>query len=361
MSHRCLAALVTVIVIAIACLAPAPASGQSQAQSAADTAPPWTPPRTPDGRPDLQGYWTTQTFTPLERPEHLAGKEFFTEEEAAALHQQFTAEGVDPSARNAINIEDAEAREKRLYQTNRDATYVHYDNEIWLRTRVPKGLSSRRTSLITDPPDGRLPALTPEAEQRAADPRGGEAAAGYLRRLRDAALVRAVHRVAAQRPADDATAYNDVHQIFQTPDYVVVHTELSNNNPRIIPLDGRPHISDNIRLFPGDSRGRWEGETLVVETRNFTDKTRFQGSSKALHVVERFTRVDADTILYQFTVHDPTSWTSPWSAEIPMVKTEGPLFEYACHEGNHDIRHILEIYRNLEKQAAADASRQDSK
>ena len=165
---HCTSFVALVTVIAIACLAPVPASGQSQAQSAADTAPPWTPPRTPDGRPDLQGYWTTQTFTTLERPEHLAGKEFFTEEEAAALHQQFTAAGVDPSARDAITLEDAEAREKRLYQTNREATYVHYDNEIWLRTPVPKGLSSRRTSLITNPPDGRIPPMTPEARERAA-------------------------------------------------------------------------------------------------------------------------------------------------------------------------------------------------
>ena len=156
-------------------------------------------------------------------------------------------------------------------------------------------------------------------------------------------------------------AYNDIHQIFQTPDHVVVFTELNNNSPRIIPLDGRPFISDKIRQFPGDSRGRWEGDTLVVETTNFTDKTRFQRSSEALHVVERFTRIDADTILYEFTVDDPTSWTSPWSAEFPMVKTEGPLFEYACHEGNYDVRHLLEIYRNLEIQAAAEASPQDSK
>jgi hypothetical protein len=133
------------------------------------------------------------------------------------------------------------------------------------------------------------------------------------------------------------------------------------NPPRIIPLDGRPHISDNIRQFAGNSRGRWEGDTLVVETKNFTDKRRWQGSSGALHVVERFTRVDADRIHYEFTVDDPTTWTRPWSAEIPMVKAGGPLFEYACHEGNHDIRHILEIHRNLEQQAAADASRQGSK
>ena len=360
MNHPSFASLV----IAIACLALGPASGRSQAQSAADTAPPWTPPRTPDGQPDLQGYWTTQTFTPLERPEYLAGKEFFTEEEAAALHQQFTAAGVDPLARDAINLEDAEAREKRLYQTNRDAIYIHYDNEIWLRTPVPKGLSSRRTSLITDPPDGRIPPMTPEARERAAARKAARGFDSYENRPFQERCLAWTHEGPPMLP----TAYNDIYQIFQTPDYVVVFTELSNHPPRIIPLDGRPHISDNIRQFPGDSRGRWEGETLVVETRNFTDKTRFQGygpsvftTSEALHVVERFTRVDADTILYKFTVDDQTSWTSPWSAEIPMVKTEGPLFEYACHEGNHDVRHILEIHRNLEKQAAADASQQGSK
>ena len=167
MSQRGLEAVV--IVIAIGWLAPVAASGQSQARSGSETAAPWTPPRTPDGRPDLQGLYTTQTFTPLERPEHLAGKEFFTEEEAAALHQQFTAEGVDPLARSAINLDRPEERETRLYQTNRDdGSYVHYANELWLRTAVPKGLSSRRTSLITDPPDGQVPPLTPAARERAA-------------------------------------------------------------------------------------------------------------------------------------------------------------------------------------------------
>jgi hypothetical protein len=148
-------------------------------------------------------------------------------------------------------------------------------------------------------------------------------------------------------------AYNDIHQILQTPDHVVIFTELNNSLPRIIPLDGRPALPDGIQLIPGDSRGRWEGDTLVVESANFTDKTRFRGSSAALHVTERFTRVDAETIRYEFTVDDPTTWAQPWSAEIPMVATEGPMYEYACHEGNYDIRHILEIYRNLERQEAA--------
>ena len=352
MSHRRLAVLVTVI--AVAWLAPIPAFGQAKPQTEADSARTWTPPRTSDGQPDLQGFWTTQTFTPLERPEYLAEKEFYTEEEAAELQQQLTAEGADPLARSAINLEEADARRERLQQSQES---IHYDNSIWLRTTTPKGLSSRRTSLITEPPDGRIPALTPDAEQRAADRaearRQRGAFDGYETRPLSERCIVWPHNGPPMLPP----AYNDIHQIFQTPDYVVVHTELNNNSPRIIPLDGRPHVSANIRLFPGDSRGRWEGETLVVETTNFTDKTRFQGSSEALHVVERFTRVDADTIRYEFTVNDATSWTSPWSAEIPMVKTEGPLFEYACHEGNYDIRHILEGYRNLESQAAGEVSK----
>ena len=145
MSHRSLAAFVAMI--AVAWFVPIPAAGQSQAEDAADTASTWTMPRLPDGQPDLQGYWTTQTFTPLERPEYLGEKEFFTAEEVAALNAQLTAEGVDPSARNAVEIEDPEERERRLYQVNRDPSYVHYDNEIWLRTPVPKGLSTQRTSL----------------------------------------------------------------------------------------------------------------------------------------------------------------------------------------------------------------------
>ena len=359
MSHCSLAALVTVI--ALGWLGPVPASGQSQAQSAADTSATWTLPRTPDGRPDLQGFWTTQTFTPLERPEYLGDKAFYTEEEWSELQAQLTAEGVDPLARSSINLEDAAERETALYQTNRDAEYVHYDNAIWLATDVPKGLSTRRTSLITDPADGQVPPLTPEARQRAAAAREVrrqlDAFHGYETRPLGERCIVYGHNGPPMLPP----AYNDIHQIFQTPDHVVVFTEMSNNSPRLIPLDGRPHVSDKIRQFPGDSRGRWEGDTLVVESKNFNDKRRFQGSTAALHVVERFTRVAEDSILYEFTVTDPTTWTDPWSVEIQMVKTEGPMFEYACHEGNYDLRHLLEINRNLEKQAADETSQQGSK
>ena len=155
-------------------------------------------------------------------------------------------------------------------------------------------------------------------------------------------------------------SYNDRLQIVQAPGYVLIFQEMRNNAVRVIPLDGRPHLPQNIRQWGGDSRGRWEGETLVVDTTNFTDKTHFQGASEALHVVERFTRVDADTIRYKFTVDDSRSWTKPWSAEIPITKAEGLLYEYACHGGNHDLANILDIARNVEA-AAAGTARKTSK
>ena len=345
MSHRLFRSIgIPAVVLAPLLSAPVPAADQAPL-SAEKT---WTPPRTPAGRPDLQGLWTMATFTPLERPTHLAGKEFFTEEETAELRRVFTAEGVDPLARSAIHEEDEEKRRKLLRQSKES---IHYDNAVWLGTKRPKGLSSRRTSLIVDPSDGRIPPLTPEARKRAADRAAARGFDSYENRPLAERCIVWRHEGPPMLPP----SYNDVLQIFQAPGYVAILQEMNNNGVRIIPLDGRPHLPTNIRQFPGDSRGRWEGDTLVVDTTNFTDKTHFRGSSEALHVVERFTRVDADTILYEFTVEDPTSWTKAWSAEIPMMKTEGPLYEYACHEGNYDLSNILRIARALEKAEGAPA------
>ncbi len=347
MSCRHLAAFVTVV--AITYLGPIPAAGQGEADNEAT----WTAPRLPDGRPDLQGYWTTQTFTPLERPDYLVGKEFFTEEEAAALQQQFAAEGVDPVARSAINLEEPEAREQRLRQTKEN---IHYDNAIWLGTSVPKGLSSRRTSLITDPPNGRIPPLTPNgAVQVSGDQLRRAQRLTHFDSYETRPLMERCIVWTHEGPPILPPAYNDIHQIFQTPDYVVIFTELAALAPRIVPLDGRPPLPDTIRQFVGDSRGHWEGDTLVVESTNFVERRSYRGSTKFRHVVERFTRVAPDMIRYEFTIDDPTIWMSSWSGEVPMLATEGPMFEYGCHEGNHDIRHILEIHRNLDRQAAAAA------
>jgi hypothetical protein len=357
MRDRFLAAILTAI--AVASLVAPPVAGQAQ-KTAADA---WTQSRTPDGQPDLQGIWTMATYTPLERPANFAGREFLTEEEAAELSRDLTAEGVDPLARSALAAETDEQRRERLRQSKEN---IHYDNAVWLTEKRPKGLSSRRTSLIVDPPDGKIPPLTPEAKKREAD---REKTSSFLveniahpsydshetRTLQERCLV-----WRHEGPPMLPPSYNDRLQIIQGPGHVAIFQEMSNNAIRIIPLDGRPHLPPSIRQWPGDSRGRWEGNTLVVDTTNFTHKTHFGGSSEALHVVERFTRVDADTIRYEFTVDDPTSWTRPWKAEIPMMKAEGGLYEYACHEGNHDLSNILGIARNVEK-AAAEAAKKTSR
>jgi hypothetical protein len=302
-------------------------------------------PRTTWGHPDLTGFWTNSTFTPLQRPESLANKEFFTPEEAEKLRRALTADGVDPLAPNALAALIEGKQSDPLVQ----ADEVHYDNALWLTDTRRKGLSTLRTSLIFDPPDGRIPPLTPEAQKRNA----ARAAA-----LKGRAFDGPESRPLAERciiwphegPPITPPPYNNLYQIFQTPTHVVILQEII-HNARVIPLDGRPPISPNIRQLTGDSRGRWEGNTLVVETTNFTSRTRFQGSTENLRVIERFTRVDADTIDYKFTVEDHDTWTRPWSAEIPMMSTDGPLFEYACHEGNYDLANILGVARALEREA----------
>ncbi len=327
------------------------AAGPVGAQTRGSGAEGWAAPRTPDGRPDLQGIWTTQTFTPLQRPERYAGQEFLTEEEAAQLTEVLTAQGVDPLRRSAfvqaLAEDDAEKRRDATLQS--DPT--HYDNAMWLRTTQPKGLSSRRTSLIVDPPDGRIPPRTPEGQQRSAAQRERRGYDSYANRpLQERCLVW-THEGPPMLPPP----YNDIYQIFQIPGSVVLFPELANNPTRIISTDRQAHLPEGVRQWAGDSIGRWEGDTLVVDTTNFTDRTAFQGSGEALHVVERFTRVDADTIQYEFTVDDPTTWERSWSAEIPMVKTDGRLFEYTCHEGNYGMQNTLRGARATDRQAADDA------
>lgn len=338
-------------IVAVIGLAPLTAGAQDQAAAPEEGTSGWTVPRTPGGHPDFQGYWTSQTFTPVERPEHLGNKKFFTEEEWAHLQGTLTAEGVDPSAREILFIEDLDEIERYKFQANRtreERHHIHYDNEVWLRTPVPKGLTSRRTSLITYPDNGRFPPYTAEGAARvAADRATRDVFDSYATRPKTERCYFWPH----EGPPIMPPSYNDIHQIFQTDDHIVIFTELGNNPPRIVPLDGRPHVSPKIRQYPGDSRGRWEGDTLVVETTNYTERRRYRGASAHMRVVERFTRVSDDRIHYEFTVTDPTTWMSPWSAEVPLVKTDGPMFEYGCHEGNHDIRHIQEIHRNLDKQA----------
>src|SRR5688572_13973160 len=283
-------------------------------------------------KPDLQGIWSNATITPLERPQDLAGKAFFTPGEAAAYEKQVRA-------RNDGDRRDA----------NPDADLAVGYNDFWW-DRGTRVVSTLRTSLIVDPPDGRLPPLTPEAEKRAA-------ARAEARRLHPADgpedLSLADRCIARPGSPMLPAGYNNNHQIVQTPDYVMILSEMM-HDARIIPLDGRPHPHSAFRQLFGDSRGRWEGDTLVVETTNFTNKTNFRGAGQNMRLTERFTRIDQDTLLYQFTVDDPESFERPWSGEIPMNRVPGPIIEYACHEGNYSLVHTLGAARATEKAAKAD-------
>jgi hypothetical protein len=299
----------------------------------------WSPPRTSDGQPDLQGYWTNDTFTPLERPRELAGKEVFTEQEAAAYLKT--------------------RLDEFLAQPKDD---VHYDDAIWQGETYVKQ-PNRRTSLIVDPSDGRIPPLTLEGRQRQAARAEARRSSGAADSAQQRSLAERCISWGNVGPPMLPPSYNANLQILQTRDYVIIRHEMIHED-RVIPLDGRPHLAAAIRLLAGDSRGRWEGHTLIVDTTNFTDKTNFRGAPRntrqdifageALHVVERFTRVDADTILYQFTVEDPETWIRPWSGEMPMRRFDGPMFEYACHEGNYGLPNILLGARFEEKQRTAE-------
>ena len=310
-------------------------------------------PTTAWGHPDLQGVWTSSTYTPLERPDSLADQVFLSEEELASLNELLTGDGVDPL--RARSVLAAGTEEERLERTRQTQENIHYDNSVWLREQQPRQLTTTRTSLIVDPPDGKIPTRIATAEEREAMRRQESRWLVYnnpspsyeshqTRTLQERCLVWR-HEGPPMLPA----SYNDLLQIFQTQHHVVIMQEMRANKVRIVPLDGQPHISPSIRQWPGDSRGRWEGDTLVVETVNFNEKVTFNGANVGLRVVERFTRLDDETIRYEFTVEDPTTWVQPWSAEYPLMKRDGPLYEYACHEGNYDIRHILEVARNVER------------
>jgi hypothetical protein len=279
--------------------------------------------------PDLQGYWTNATITPLERPQELAGKEFFTRDEAIAYEKQMRE-------RNNGDRRDV----------NPTADLATGYNDFWW-DRGTKVVSSLRTSIIVDPPDGRIPPLTPDAQKLAAD-------RAEARRLHPADgpedLSLADRCIARPGPPMLPAGYNNNHQIVQTQDYLVIFSEMM-HDARVIPLKPRPHLPGNVRQLFGDSVGHWEGKTLVVETTNFTDKTNFRGAGKNMRLTERFTRVDAETLLYQFTVDDPESFQRPWSGELPMKKTDGPIIEYACHEGNYSLVNTLRSARVAEQSA----------
>lgn len=284
--------------------------------------------RTPWGHPDLQGIWNNSTITPLERPREFANREFVTPEEAKAL---------DAAAAQRYDERPQDAAQ------DVDAAY----NQVWWDRGNTVG--TRRTSLIIDPADGRLPALTPEGRARATD---------IARRLRgvtegpeDRNLAeRCLTRGTPKLPG----GYNNNFQIVQTPTHVMIMQEMI-HEARIIPLDGRPHLPSSIRSWLGDSRGRWEGDTLVVETTNYHPLSGFNsyycctGAAEHLRIVERFRRTDADTIDYRFTVDDPTTFSKPFTIELPMHRIDEAIFEYACHEANYGLEGILRGARAEER------------
>jgi hypothetical protein len=344
MTCRCSASLIVGgFFIAVALIAPHFVAAQAQATTANPTAAKtWTAGRTPDGQPDLQGFWTNTTYTPLQRPNNIT-KEFFSKEE---LEQQIKKAATDEG-------------EQTQPGTIPD---VHYDFTQFGLDRSQGVLAlSLRTSMIVDPPDGRLPPLSAEGKKRAAERAEARKKMGgpFDAAQNQAVSVRCIHMDRVGPPMLPG-AYNNNYQIVQAPGYVMILVEML-HDVRIIPLDGRAQLPSTIRQWTGSYRGRWEGETLVVESTNFNGKTAFQGASENMRLTERFTRVDEDTIRYQFTVDDPETWTKPWSAELFMKKTVGPIFEHACHEGNYGLANSLAGARAEEKRAAEEAKKNGSK
>jgi hypothetical protein len=309
----------------------------------------WIPPRLPNGQPDLQGTWENNSATPLERPPQLAGKPLLSDDEVAELQaraaQMFGPEA-DAVFGDAIYLSLLDGSRPRLVFPT--GTY----SQNW----VPARYFERRTSLIEDPADGRLPPLTAQAVERRA-----ARAAAQPPRARNAADFSLPDRCITYGVPDLFAAYMSVYRIFQAPDHVVIQMEKIHDT-RVIPLDGRPHVSPAIRQHLGDSRGRFEGDTLVVETTNFHAAGNpmggyFRYADENLRLTERFTRVADDTLRYEFTVDDPTVWTRPWTAAIYWKSSRGEIYEYACHEGNLSLRGMLSALRAEEAAGAASTAR----
>jgi hypothetical protein len=282
--------------------------------------------------------WVNNSATPLERPDAFQGKETLTDEELQELKRQ-AAEVLDGG--DAFFADDfvTAAVEEGTGFRSFDQKTGNY-NQFWIVERE----FDNRTSLIVDPPDGRIPPLTPEGRKRRAkeargflgiDPAGPEDLSNQVR-----CITYPVPNVLA--------GYNSFFHILQTPQYVVIFQELI-HDARIIPMDGRPHLPENIRQWHGDPRGRWDGDTLVVESTNFSPKSNFRGSAENLHLVERFTRIDAEMIVYEITIDDPTTFARAWTIQIPLKSSPDPIFEYACHEGNVAMEGILKGARAEER------------
>jgi hypothetical protein len=327
-----LLALSTVGVAALT-LGAAPLAAQSSAPAKAKTS---KVPRTPWGKPDLGGTWDFRTVTPLERPVELGEKAFLTEKEAAEFEQNAVA------ARNADNNRGKEQRRVVNGTAETEDVALAYNDFWW--DRGTKVIEGRRTSLIVDPPNGRLPEMTPEGKARVEeeDMRRERPAWGPEDRSVGERCILGFNSGPPMTPA----AYNMNVQIFQTENTVALLNEMV-HNARIVPVDGREPAK--VPQWVGTSKGRWEGDTFVVETSGFYQTTSLRGSSPNLKLTEKFTRVDEDTLVYEYTVNDPKTWTKPYTVQIPMVKADGVIYEYACHEGNYGMTSLLSGARFIEK------------
>jgi hypothetical protein len=330
----------TGIVAAAATVVLVPVSLDAQAARTAPSAGPpakaYTALRTPWGEPDLQGTFSNRTITPFERPANVNGREYFTPDEVAAMEKRAAEQSGD---------------EGRSKGTRGDVERAY--NDFWW-DRGTK-VTTLRTSLVVDPPDGRVPATTDEQKKRAAEEakRPAFRGAGAAGRGTDSWLDRSLFERCITRgmpAAMSPTAYNNNYRITQSPGTVAIQIEMLGGT-RVIPTDGRAHLT-SIRQLMGNSVGRWEGDTLVVETKNFTDKVLYRGAAENLHLLERFTRVGPDEIEYRVTITDPTTFTRPWTLSIPFVNTGEQMFEYACHEGNYGMEGILSGAREDERKAS---------
>jgi hypothetical protein len=303
----------------------------------------WVVERTPDGYPDFQGVWANNTVTPLQRPKQWEGKTRLTDAEVADL-QKFAAQIVE-------NDGDAQFGDGFILAVlDRITNPKSYDpgtgnyNQFWL---VDRDWHDRRTSLITNPPDGKLPPMTPAAKER----RAAEIERRKLHAFEDPEVFPAGERCVNFGIPRLQAGYNSYLQIIQSPGYVTILSEMA-HDARVVPLDGRPHLDSRIRAWNGDSRGHWEGDTLVIDTTNFSPKSDFMGSHENLRLTEKFTRVGPDILDYEVTVDDPTTWTAPWTAMIPVKLKNELIYEYACHEGNEAIPDMLRGHRFEEREAA---------
>ena len=336
MNSRLLTLAFVVFLVALVGIAP-PATGQTDAS--------WEVPRLADGRPDIQGVWANNNATPLERPEQWTGKDRLTDEELADLIQaaaDVVASGDDAQFGDQLVLKALD----RIKDADSYDTTGNY-NQFWLVERD----FTHETSLVVAPADGQIPPLTADAEQRRATrrayredhPADGPEDRGLSERCANFGVPRL------------GAGYNSYVQIFQTPSHVAVLKEMA-HDVKIVPVEGSPHLMANLRQWNGDSRGHWESDTLVVETKNFSPKSRFRESTDNLHVVERYTRVGPDTLNYEVTITDPTTWTEPWTVRIPLRQSHDAVFEYACHEGNYGMEGTLSGHRAQERDAAVASS-----